>query len=203
MTALCKSWEQKRHSRERIPANKWGNRPTYAFFPRRSNLPRFQHSVTKISGFGVEERTVIVGGGVIGLSTAYQLAKRDLESCSKREILVIEASDVCFKASSLHCTGCFHYAFTDQALLPMLPLGKYSFDLWESELADSGFRPTTGYRAQSSYGICRGTGEGLGVLPDWIIKDCSWNVDTSVLGNRTATVLVLSLNTLVVQTNFC
>ncbi|KAL1883296.1 hypothetical protein Daus18300_000354 [Diaporthe australafricana] len=135
-----------------------------------------------------EARVVIVGGGVIGLSTAYNLAKRTLESSRKVRILVIEASDACFTASSSHCTGCFHYAFTDLALMPILPLGEYSFDLWEAELVGSDSKETTGYRAQSSFGIAPGTGKGLDELPDWVIKDASWDVDASVLGARTATV---------------
>jgi hypothetical protein len=50
------------------------------------------------------------------------------------------------------------------------------------------FRAATGYRAQSSFGIERGGGRGLDKLPDWVHKDDSWDVDSLVLGQRTATV---------------
>lgn len=136
------------------------------------------------------DRIVIVGGGVIGLSTAYNLAKRSLESSPRIKIQVIEASDACFAASSSNCTGCFHYAFTDPALQPLLPLGEYSFNLWEAESVDPDFKAATGYRAQSSFGISTGTGKGLEGLPDWVTKDPTWDVDTSILGARTATVFV-------------
>lgn len=130
------------------------------------------------------DRIIIIGGGVIGLSTAYNLPRLPLPG---PEILVIEASDACFSASSSNCTGCLHYAFRQ----PLLPLGKYSFDLWEAESADQDFTSATGYRAQSSFGISTGTGKGLDGLPGWVSKDSTWDVDSSVLGARTATVFVL------------
>ncbi|KAG6358908.1 hypothetical protein INS49_012428 [Diaporthe citri] len=119
------------------------------------------------------DRVVIVGGGVIGLSTAYNLAKRSLKSSLSIKILVVEACDACFTASSSNCTGCFHYAFTHPALQPLLPLGKYSFDLWEAESADPDFKAATGYSAQPFFGISTGTGKGLDGLPDWVTKDSS------------------------------
>lgn len=128
---------------------------------------------------------------MIGLSTAYNLAKRSLKSSPEIKILVIEASDACFTASSSNCTGCFHYAFREPSLQRLLPLGEYSFNLWEAESADQDFVSATGYRAQSSYGISTGTGKGLDGLPDWVTKDPTWDVDSSVLGTRTATVFVL------------
>lgn len=133
------------------------------------------------------DRIIIVGGGVIGLSTAYNLAERSPKSFPRTELLVIEASDACFSALSSNCTGCFHYAFRQ----PLLPLGKYSFDLWEVESAGQDFISATGYRAQSFFGISTGTGKGLDGLPDWVTKDSTWDVDSSVLGARTATVFVL------------
>lgn len=164
--------------------------------PDNPNSPRIYHACiplffNRMSLLQDNNRIVIVGGGVIGLSTAYNLAKRSMKTSPRTEILVIEASDACFTASSSNCTGCFHYAFTDPALQPLLPLGKYSFDLWEAESADPGFKAATGYSAQSSFGISTGTGKGLEELPDWVTKDSSWDVDISVLGGRTATVCVL------------
>lgn len=132
--------------------------------------------------------TVIVGGGSIGLCTAYNLAKSSSNASPKARIVVIEAFDKPFRAASSTCTGCFHYGFPESESQPLLPLGKYSFDLWAAEAEDSDFREATGYRAQSSFGINNGGGQGLDKLPDWVQKQPSWLVDTNVLGSRTATV---------------
>lgn len=133
-----------------------------------------------------ESLVVIVGGGCIGLSIAYNLAKRSSGSNSK--IKVIDAFDKPFTAASSACTGCFHYGFPEPQYHPLLPLGKYSFDLWAAEAEKAGFKAATGYRAQSSFGINPGSGQRLDQLPDWVQKDPSWDVDTNVLGTHTATV---------------
>jgi hypothetical protein len=67
-------------------------------------------------------------------------------------------------------------------------LWKYSFDLWAGKAKEPGFVTATGYRAQSSFGIKRGSGQGLDKLPDWMRRDPSWDVDPLVLGQETATV---------------
>jgi hypothetical protein len=77
------------------------------------------------------ETVVVVGGGVIGLSVAYNFAKRPAGPASAT------------------CTGCFHYNFPEPDLQPLLPLGKYSFDRWAEEAQDPAFVTATGYRAQS------------------------------------------------------
>lgn len=92
-------------------------------------MSRLQHNDT----------VVIVGGGSIGLSTAYNLAKDLFNSLPKIRIIVIDAFDQPFLASSSTCTGCFHYAFPEQKTQPLLPLGKYSFDLWEAEAEKEAF----------------------------------------------------------------
>lgn len=127
----------------------------------------------------------------MGLSTAYNLAKLSSSSSSSSpnaQIIIIEAFDKPFTASSSTCTGCFHYSFPEPQVAPLLPLGKYSFDLWAAEADKADFRATTGYRAQSSFGIDPGSGQGLEKLPDWVHTEPSWDVDANVLGTCTATV---------------
>ncbi|ROW11803.1 hypothetical protein VPNG_05035 [Cytospora leucostoma] len=131
---------------------------------------------------------VIVGGGVIGLSTAYNLAKLNSESSRVVKIKVVEAVDDLFTAASSRCTGCFHYGFPEPESRQLLPLGKFSFDLWEIEALKADFRAATGYRAQSCFGVGPGNGHGLDKLPDWMQKEPSWDVDTNVLGSYTAMV---------------
>ena len=103
-----------------------------------------------------------------------------------------------FAASSSNCTGCFHYGFPEKESQPLLPLGKYSFDLWAAQAESEEFKKTTGYRAQSSYGVKLGTGHGIGALPDWIQKNPSWDIDEGILGTRTATVYVFSKSCLLI-----
>ncbi|KAI1870442.1 uncharacterized protein JN550_005370 [Neoarthrinium moseri] len=134
------------------------------------------------------DHIVIVGGGSIGLCTAYNLAKRSSDSSPQIRITVIEVGTEPFNAASSSCTGCFHYGFTEPQLHSLLPLGRYSFDLWEDEAKNVKFREDTGYRAQSSFGLNSGSGQGLDKLPDWVRKEMSWDVNSSVLGDRTATV---------------
>ncbi|KAI1490509.1 hypothetical protein F5X96DRAFT_543969 [Biscogniauxia mediterranea] len=134
---------------------------------------------------------IIVGSGVIGLSTAYNLAKASSDSPVK--IRVIEVFTRPFTATSSTCTGCFHYGFPESQLKPLLPLGKYSYDLWSVEAENADFKAATGYKTQSSFGIRVGKGYGLNLLPDWVKKDTSWDVNTGVLGARTATVNPIGL----------
>ncbi|CVL03551.1 uncharacterized protein FPRN_11823 [Fusarium proliferatum] len=131
---------------------------------------------------------VIVGAGCIGLCTAYNLSKALSSEGSDSNIIVVGAFDIPFPAASSACTGCFHYYFPGPLSKPLTPLGKYSFDLWAREAERPDFRLATGYRPNSSYGILHGEGQGLDKLPNWVKTETSWNVDTKVLGDRTATV---------------
>ena len=138
------------------------------------------------------ETIVIVGGGSIGLSTAYHLARSSSNASPHMKIIVIDPFEETFAASSSHCTGCLHYGFTEKEAEPLLPLGLYSFDLWAAQAQSEEFRKTTGYRAHSSFGVKSGSGHGIGSLPDWIQTEPTWDVDEDVLGRRNATVYVFS-----------
>lgn len=137
---------------------------------------------------GLDNVTIIIGGGSIGLSVAYNLAKRYSTSSVIPKIIVIEAFEHPFTAASSTCTGCFHYEFLEPQTGPLLTLGKYSFELWAAEAEDAEFREATGYRAHSSFGINSGTGQGLEELPDWVQRESYWDVNPQVLGTHTATV---------------
>ncbi|KAI0098721.1 hypothetical protein GGR51DRAFT_537676 [Nemania sp. FL0031] len=140
-----------------------------------------------MSAFQDSEVIVIVGAGSIGLCTAYNLAKRSSAGPRHVIIKVIDAFNQPFAGSSSNCTGCLHYGFPEKQF-PAKPLGKYSFDLWASEAEDDSFKEATGYRAQSTFGIDPGNGQGLDSLPDWVKTNSNWDVNKKVLGDRTATV---------------
>ena len=139
---------------------------------------------------------VIVGGGSIGLSTAYNLAK-SLSTASSAKIIVIDIFEKTFAASSSQCTGCLHYGFPEKETQPLLPLGKYSFDLWAAEAESEEFKETTGYRAHSFFGVKSGSGRRTELLPDWIQKWPNWDIDEHILGPNNATVYVSSSTNLI------
>ena len=121
----------------------------------------FGFSIVAMTKFRNDNRIVIVGGGCVGLSTAYHLAKMTISSSPKTQIMVIEACEKPFAAASSACTGCLHYSFPEPLNEPLLPLGKYSFDLWPAEAAKADFQAATGYRAKSLFGIAQGTAKDL------------------------------------------
>lgn len=144
---------------------------------------------TKMHRTSSRDPIVIAGGGSIGLSTAYNLAKSRIQSNKEVRIHVIEIGDSPFAATSESCTGCFHYHFEGSQLKPLRSLGEYSFDQWAACAgAESDFLATTGYQVQSSFGVDLGSGQGLEKLPDWVRRHRDWDVDPGVLGARTATV---------------
>lgn len=145
---------------------------------------------------------VIVGGGSIGLCNAYNLAKSFSTASSEQvRIIVIDIFEKPFAASSSQCTGCIHYGFPEKESEPLLPLGKYSFDLWAAEAESEEFRNTTGYRAHSFFGVRSGSGNGIGLLPDWIQRQPDWDIDEDILGPNNATVYVTSYNLLIIVSN--
>ena len=145
------------------------------------------------------ETTVIVGGGSIGLSTAYNLAQSFSTASVQVRIIVIELFHKPFAASSSQCTGCFHYGFPEKESQPLLPLGKYSFDLWAAQARSEDSRKATGYRAHSFFGVNPGIGHGIETLPDWIQTKPTWDIDPDVLGARNATVYVFPRTCLILS----
>lgn len=126
---------------------------------------------------------VIVGGCVIGLCTAYQLAKSTKAKRSRPRIIVLEANILPSSAVSSHNTGCLHFGCRELHAPLIHPLCEYSFNVWK-EIAhdDPTFVPTTGYRPQSIYTVSEGVNNGddgcdSGVkktLPNWVKPGEGW-----------------------------
>lgn len=134
---------------------------------------------------------IIVGGGVIGLSIAYQLAKDCKKRHQKPIITVLEARPATFEAASSHNTGCLHYAFHDSFGMDLTALGRYSFKLWEDIAnSDSRFGKDSGYRPQPFFPVMPGDGEGTELLPDWVDARNDWDVDWGSKGQVCATMYV-------------
>lgn len=131
---------------------------------------------------------IIVGGGVIGLSVAYQLAKDCQKHNQKPMITVLEVRPATFEDASSHNTGCLHYAFHDSFGKDLTDLGQYSFQLWEAIAnSDSRFRAASGYRPQSFFPIMPGDGKGRELLPEWVDTQDDWDVDWGSKGQVCAT----------------
>lgn len=130
---------------------------------------------------------VIVGAGSIGLWTAYFLAQAQAGPQHASKITVIDACHSPFAATSRTCTGCIHYAFEADGLVE---LGRYSFELWDALSHDDAFRSAVSWRSSSIFGVERGDGENLDLLPEWLRRREGWRVNREFLGARNAMVYV-------------
>lgn len=131
--------------------------------------------------------TVIVGGGVIGLFTAYSLAKAYHQLQRRHRILVIEARDNLFSASSEHNSGCLAHHWLPGFLKP---LGAYPYDLWRDLGKDIGFLEACGYKEDCLYEIRPDNGKNLHELPNWFISKDSWDVRPEAEPGDVASILV-------------
>ncbi|KAF7596262.1 Thioesterase super member 4 [Aspergillus hancockii] len=91
-------------------------------------------------------------GGVIGLYTAYNLACENEKAITpvNQKMIVLETRPSVFAAASSHNTGCLQYYFPESFGEDLTPLGKYSFELWQS-IAQNDWRfvRNIGYRSDS------------------------------------------------------
>ncbi|KAI1123472.1 nucleotide-binding domain-containing protein [Nemania abortiva] len=135
---------------------------------------------------------IIVGGGVIGLCTAYNLAKATQTATKTktwRKIIVLEARGSPFLAASSHNTGCLHYGFLDSFAKDLFEIGEYSFELWDSIASrDAQFVADTGFRRQSFFPIIPSTTGVDGLLPNWVQVEDGWSVNCGARGSVNATV---------------
>jgi len=128
--------------------------------------------------------TVIVGAGVIGLSTAYQLAHEQQKSGRVNSIIVIDINDaVCAQASACN-SGCIIPAEMDKKIRP---LADYSYGMYLA-LAEKGedFRSKTGFREQSLFSVNQGNGHGHDLLPSWFKTDPQWDAHSEPRSGHSA-----------------
>ena len=112
--------------------------------------------------------TVVVGAGVIGLCTAYQLAKTINERPVERKhrVIVIENASEVFPATSSTNTGILSYTGFIEGLRG---LGQYSYEQWEAlGRGDPQFNRECGYKEGANIALQPGSGEGFDLIPDWI-----------------------------------
>ena len=109
--------------------------------------------------------TVIIGAGVIGLSTAYQLGRAiDKRGIRGHKVIVLEVAADVFPASSSTNTGILSYGgFRDG----LGDLGEFSFKLWEKLGTDTKFKKTCGYTEERNVAVRSDSEEGHHLLPSW------------------------------------
>ena len=119
--------------------------------------------------------TVIVGAGVVGLCTAYHLAKANhqRDAAQLHRVIVVEAAGKAFAATSRSNTGIFTDTSSNEDLLP---LTHYSYRLWEGLGKGTTFREKCGYREEVVFSLKPGSGIGQNLVPDWVRADAEWDV---------------------------
>ena len=129
--------------------------------------------------------TVIVGAGVVGLCTAYHLAKANhqRDPAQLHRVIVVEAAGKEFAATSGTNTGILTDTSSKENLLP---LTQYSYRLWEGLGKDTKFREKCGYREGVIFSVKRGSGIGQNLVPDWVRADAKWDVMKDPDSGRTA-----------------
>ncbi|KAM3072010.1 hypothetical protein ACMFMG_008476 [Clarireedia jacksonii] len=124
--------------------------------------------------------TVIVGGGSLGLCTAYFLAKED-----NRRVIVVDALDEPFSAASSLNSGCLLFSEYGEGLVE---LGEYSQKLWKEFGRDPEFRRITGYRARALLDVIPGKGKGQDLLPNWVDVGPEVDVRTNPVDGDSASI---------------
>lgn len=140
---------------------------------------------------GAEETVVIIGAGIIGLSTAYNLAIKNQNTTPpvKQRVIVLEAGATVFSAASANNTGCIHYGFWREPFGDdITELGKYSFELWQSIAQKDPEFQTTGYRSDSFLPIYAGSGHAGKDLPNWMADGSQWDIKWGDRGDPCAVV---------------
>ena len=144
-------------------------------------LPLFNRNAKPSVHASHKTTTAIVGAGVIGLCTAYQLAKDSRRTTYR--VIIIEAADDVFANSSGTNTGILsENEFQDE----LVPLGRYSYSEWERLGSDESFRIACGYREQVNIKLSPGSGISHDLIPDWVRVEADWDAAKEPKDGRTA-----------------
>ena len=133
---------------------------------------------------GSESTITVIGAGVIGLCTAYQLSQTRNTHRIAGKIIVIDTAATAFHATSQTNTGilsCSGSGFNDK----LLPLAQDSYAIWE-QLGRSQFKDFCGYKECSNYSVSAGTGRGSALLPSWFHFEKCWDTLKEPSNNKAA-----------------
>lgn len=144
------------------------------------------------------EPTVILGGGIIGLSTAYYLALSEVDAHEHSIVVVDPSSSICAGASSQNEGALGQFGFKDE----VTPLAKLSYKLHSQLATDLDGGKNFGYsqfniHAMFSKGYDPSDPrlpypvtkqEDLSALPSWLTVPESWQVGLVSDGSESAKV---------------
>lgn len=122
-----------------------------------------------------EHITLIVGAGICGLATAYQLAKRQSNDVRERRIIIIDTRKDVFGACSGRNSGIVAYRWISGDLRE---IAEYSFNIYKRlTQVDPEFERTCGIHDHSILKLKPGTSPSGGQVPIWLDVPEGWHVD--------------------------
>ncbi|MCJ1382410.1 hypothetical protein MMC17_005523 [Xylographa soralifera] len=125
----------------------------------------------------VETTTIIVGGGICGLSTAYHLAELRKTNPLKHRVIVIDALAEVFGAVSGLNSGVVAYRWFSGDLREF---ARHSYQVYK-RLAETcpTFREFCGYREHSMLRLVPGSGPSATQVPKWLRVPKDWHVENN------------------------
>jgi len=197
MSLGCKSPTsgQKKRSGRDFPSTSIS---VYAVPLRSAVITMKHHPAQEISQSSPRSSTVIIGGGVIGLATAYYLAlPRSRDATQQGPVYIIDSSDELFSAASGHATGILHSKnFEDQSESRALTIFSYNLHAEVAGKYDS--RSRYGFNRLVTYGLyqkLKSTEESsrASSLPSWLKNSSEYGVCQDDSDNRKLQVLFFVL----------
>ena len=120
--------------------------------------------------------TVICGGGIAGLSSAYWLGRMQRPQRQNTSIIVLEARSQCFQGASGHNSGLLSYHWFSSHLRQ---LADHSFRVYQDLAREQpGFKYTCDYNENSLFQAHCGEGATDPRAPHWINIVKGWHLES-------------------------
>ena len=117
---------------------------------------------------------VIVGGGLVGLSTAYHIASECHSSSRDCRVVVLDAAAKFWDTSSAYNTGSVNGDFPDG---DRYQLAKYSFNMYRALSQDIEFRQRTNIKGHTCYNVTLDGDKHTRQAPGWVNAGSNWNLN--------------------------
>lgn len=135
-------------------------------------------------------RVVILGGGIIGLSTAYYLATQSPSDGDERsDIHIVESSTTLFASASGHAAG---FLAKDWFSPAVSPLGEFSYDLHKQLAEQWGGKERWGWSESAGWSLDRPNDEETGKNGDPAVASNEPKTDLDWLMNGTSRTTVIT-----------
>lgn len=121
----------------------------------------------------MQETVVIVGGGLVGLSTAYHIASECHSSSRACRVVVLDATVKFWDTSSAYNTGSVNGGFPDG---DRHELAKYSFNMYRALSQDAESRQHTNIKGHTCYSVTLDGDGHTPRVPGWVNAGSDWNL---------------------------